>query len=86
MSLILLIVFNSFVKHNHGLAQRVVKADEKPIAFDEIFNSKAEQQQKEKVVEVEEVLETVDAVEIDLDQVEVGIVNNLCCADDTILA
>ena len=72
-SLILLIVFNSFVKQNHGLAQRVVKADEKPIAFDEIFNSKAEKQQKEKVVEVEEVLETVDAVEIDLDQVEVGI-------------
>ena len=72
-SLILLIVFNLFVKQNHGLSQRVVKADEKAISFDEIFNSKAEKQQKENVVEVEEVLETVDSVEIDLDQVEVGI-------------
>lgn len=73
LSLILLIAFNSFVKKNNGLSQRVVRANEKPIAFDEIFNSKPEKQQKEKVVEVEEVLEDVEAVEIDLDQVEVGI-------------
>lgn len=72
-ALILLVVFNIFVKQNKGLSQRVVRTNEKPIAFDEIFNSKPEKQQKEKVVETEEVLETVEAVEIDLDQVEVGI-------------
>ena len=72
-ALILLVVFNVFVKQNKGLSQRVVRTNEKPIAFDEIFNSKPEKQQKEKVVETEEILETVEAVEIDLDQVEVGI-------------
>lgn len=72
--LVLLIAFNVFVKKNKGLSQRVVRSDEKPIAFDEIFNSKAEKENKPKQeVVTEEVLETIDAVEIDLDQVEVGI-------------
>ena len=43
------------IKSNYGDARKtditnvIVKADEKAISFDEIFNSKAEKQQKEKV-------------------------------------
>lgn len=74
IGVIVLIAFNVFVKKNHGLSQRIVKSEDKPIAFDEIFNSKAEKTEKVKQeVITEEVLESVDAVEIDLDQVEVGI-------------
>lgn len=71
LNILALLVFDIFLKKNKGLGQRIVRTNEKPVPFDEIFNSKPEKtivKKDEVIQEVNESLE--DAIEVDFDVVD----------------
>lgn len=71
VNLVGIVGLDAFLKKNHGLGGRIVKTNDKPVPFDEIFNSKPEKTVVKKEEIIQEQHDNIDdAIEIDFDVVD----------------